>query len=151
MIDHFLTRIVGAHNFLSKLWAVARPYWFASERQAISALGYTINVRESWIAGALLSLIVAQTVSIVYISKPLNAWNARFFNALQDKNLSAFWHELEYWIILVAIFIVVFVYRLWLTQLLSIRWRRWLSEIYFRDWLSDRTYLPYGTRTPWRG
>jgi putative ATP-binding cassette transporter len=140
MIDHFLTRIVGAQNFLSKLWAVAKPYWFASERQAISVWVYTINVRESWIAGTLLALIVALTVIIVYISKLLNAWNARFFNALQDKNLTAFWHELEYWIILVAIFIVVFVYRLWLTQLLSIRWRRWLSEIYFRDWLADRTY-----------
>jgi putative ATP-binding cassette transporter len=140
MIDQFLTRIVGAQNFLSKLWAVAKPYWFASERQAISVWGYTVNVRESWIAGALLGLIVALTVIIVYISKLLNAWNARFFNALQDKNLNAFWHELEYWIVLVAIFIIVFVYRLWLTQLLSIRWRRWLSEIYFRDWLSDRTY-----------
>ena len=24
--------------------------------------------------------------------------------------------------------------------MLTIRWRRWLSEVYFRDWLADRTY-----------
>ena len=74
------------------------------------------------------------------MSKLLNAWNARFFNALQDKNADAFWSELNYWIVLVAIFIVVAVYRQWLQQLLTIRWRRWLSEVYFRDWLADRTY-----------
>jgi putative ATP-binding cassette transporter len=35
---------------------------------------------------------------------------------------------------------VAIVYRLWLQQMLTIRWRRWLSEVYFRDWLADRTY-----------
>ena len=85
-------------------------------------------------------MIVGLSVFIVYMSKLLNAWNARFFNALQDKNAEAFWAELIYWVVLVALFIVAFVYRQWLTQLLTIRWRRWLSEVYFRDWLADRTY-----------
>ena len=46
----------------------------------------------------------------------------------------------RYFAVLAALFIITSVYRLWLTQLLSIRWRRWLSEVYFRDWLADRTY-----------
>ncbi len=52
------------------------------------------------------------------------------------------------------IFITVAVYRLYLSQLLTIRWRRWLSEVYFRDWLTDRTYYrleiinPGGTDNP---
>ena len=29
MIDRFLVRIANAHSFLSKLWVLARPYWFA--------------------------------------------------------------------------------------------------------------------------
>ena len=111
MIDRFLTRIANAHTFLSTLWALTRPYWFARERQAVAFLGYSVNVNESWIACGLLALIVFLSVIAVYISKLLNAWNARFFNALQDKNVNAFWHELKYWIVLVALFIVVFVYR----------------------------------------
>ena len=99
-----------------------------------------MTVKESWIARGLLAVIVGLSVLIVYMSKLINAWNARFFNALQDKNAEAFWAELLYWVVLVALFIVAFVYRLWLTQLLTIRWRRWLSEVYFRDWLADRTY-----------
>jgi putative ATP-binding cassette transporter len=140
MIDRFLVRIANAHSFLSKLWVLARPYWFAEQRQTIGLWGYSVVVKESWIARGLLAIIVALSILIVYMSKLINAWNARFFNALQDKNAEAFWYELQYWVVLVALFIVAFVYRLWLTQMLTIRWRRWLSEVYFRDWLADRTY-----------
>jgi putative ATP-binding cassette transporter len=140
MIDRFLVRIANARSFLSKLWVLAKPYWFAEERQALGLWGRSVIVKESWIARGLLAVIVGLSVLIVYMSKLINAWNARFFNALQDKNAEAFWAELQYWVVLVALFIVAFVYRLWLTQLLTIRWRRWLSEVYFRDWLADRTY-----------
>jgi putative ATP-binding cassette transporter len=140
MIDRFLVRIANARSFLSKLWVLAKPYWFAEERQALSLWGRSVTVKESWIARGLLAVVVGLSVLIVYMSKLINAWNARFFNALQDKNAEAFWAELLYWVVLVALFIVAFVYRLWLTQLLTIRWRRWLSEVYFRDWLADRTY-----------
>jgi vitamin B12/bleomycin/antimicrobial peptide transport system ATP-binding/permease protein len=140
MIDRFLVRIANAHSFLSKLWVLARPYWFAEEQQTIAVWGRSVTIKESWIARGLLAVIVGLSVLIVYMSKLINAWNARFFNALQDKNADAFWAELQYWVVLVALFIVAFVYRLWLTQMLTIRWRRWLSEVYFRDWLADRTY-----------
>ena len=140
MIDRFLVSIANARSFLSKLWVLAKPYWFAEERQTLGLWGRSVMVKESWIARGLLAVIVGLSVLIVYMSKLINAWNARFFNALQDKNAEAFWAELQYWVVLVALFIVAFVYRLWLTQLLTIRWRRWLSEVYFRDWLADRTY-----------
>jgi len=140
MIDRFLVRIASAHSFLSKLWVLARPYWFAEERQQVSLMGYTVMVKEAWIARGLLAVIVGLSILVVYMSKLINAWNARFFNALQDKNADAFWAELQYWVVLVALLIVALVYRLWLTQFLTIRWRRWLSEVYFRDWLADRTY-----------
>ena len=140
MVDPFLTRMRDAHGFASKLWSLTRPYWYAEERQELSLLGRRLAVREAWIARGLLALIVGLTFFIVYVSKLLNAWNARFFNALQERNANAFWDELIYWVVLVALFIIAFVYRQWLTQMLQVRWRRWLSEVYFRDWLSDRTY-----------
>jgi vitamin B12/bleomycin/antimicrobial peptide transport system ATP-binding/permease protein len=140
MVDPFLTRMRDAHGFASKLWSLTRPYWYAEERQDIGFLGLRLAVRESSIARGLLALIVGLSFLIVYVSKLLNSWNARFFNALQEKNAEAFWAELIYWVVLVALFIVAFVYRQWLTQMLTVRWRRWLSEVYFRDWLADRTY-----------
>jgi putative ATP-binding cassette transporter len=140
MIDRFLTRIANAHSFLSKLWVLSKPYWFAEERQPIRLFGRTVLVKESWIARTLLALIVTLSVLAVYMSKLINSWNARFFNALQDKNADAFWYELQYWVILVALLIFVVVYAQWFQQLLTIRWRRWLTEVYFRDWLGNLTY-----------
>jgi putative ATP-binding cassette transporter len=140
MVDPFLTRMRDARGFASKLWSLTRPYWYAEERQEISLFGLRLAPKEAWIARGLLALIVGLSFMIVYVSKLLNAWNARFFNALQEKNAEAFWAELIYWVVLVALFIVAFVYRQWLTQMLTVRWRRWLSEVYFRDWLTDRTY-----------
>ncbi len=77
---------------------------------------------------------------LVYLSKLINSWYARFYNALQEKNADVFWTELKVFAMLATLFIITAVYRTWLTQLLTIRWRRWLSEVYFRDWLADRTY-----------
>jgi putative ATP-binding cassette transporter len=140
MIDRFLSSFVNARTFLAKLWVLSRPYWFAEDHQTIGWRGYSMTMKECWIGRGLLALIVFLSVLIVYISKQINAWNARFFNALQEKNADAFWYELKYWVVIVAAFIVAVVYRQWLTQMLTIRWRRWLSEVYFREWLSDRTF-----------
>ncbi len=140
MIDNLLARLGAARGFLSKLWALAKPYWFAKERAEFRILGIAFNVREGWLGCAILALIIAMNIFIVYLAKLLNDWNGRFFDALQEKNAAAFEYEVEYWIVLVAIIIFVGVYSQWFQQLLTIRWRRWLTHVYFRDWLGDRTY-----------
>ena len=95
----------------AKLWVLVRPYWFAEERQTLALWGTSVTVKESWIARGLLAVIVALSIIVVYISKLINSWNARFFNALQDKNVDAFWAELIYWGVLAFFFIVALVYR----------------------------------------
>src|SRR5262245_65252652 len=97
MIDRFLTRIAGARSFAGKLWVLTRPYWFAEDRQRIGLWGFAVTVRECWIARGLLAVSIALSVLIVYISKLINSWNARFFNALQERNAEAFWSELGLW------------------------------------------------------
>jgi vitamin B12/bleomycin/antimicrobial peptide transport system ATP-binding/permease protein len=87
------------------------------------------------------------------ILKLANDWNARFFNALEEKNVDAFWAELRYFIVIATLFILIAVYRLWFRQMLQIRWRRWLTEIYYGEWLRDRTYyrmelIQHGTDNP---
>src|SRR4029078_5562881 len=133
-------RIAATRQFFKMLWALARPYWFAQDRQTIGRWGFSITLKEAWIArGLLLSILVLGLLS-VYMAKLFNDWNALFYNALQEKNAPVFWYELGYWTVLAAIFITLAVYRIYLSQLLTIRWRRWLSQVYFRDWLADRTY-----------
>jgi putative ATP-binding cassette transporter len=133
-------RLVAAQDFLVKLWRLTRPYWYADTMTEVRVLGRTYSLTEAWIARGLLALVIGLSVFLVYLSKLFNDWNGRFFNALNDRNAEAFWLELKYWVLLVAVYIVAAVYALWLRQLLTIRWRRWLSEVYVRDWLANRTY-----------
>lgn len=143
-----------ARSFIGKIWRLAAPYWWCDDIGIDrTVLGVRVQIAERWIARGLLGVIIGMAVFLVWLSKELNSWNARFFNALQEKNESAFWAELQFWAILVFIFIVVAVYRLWLRQMLIIRWRRWLTQVYFRNWLGNRVYyrmelVNYGTDNP---
>ena len=135
-----IRRLAATPGFLGKLWRLAAPYWWNRETAEIEIRGRTFRVPERWIARGLLAIVLFLNIIIVWLLKLVNDWNGRFFNALQDKNLEAFWAELRYFVILAAMFIVIAVYRLWLRQMLQIRWRRWLTEIYYNEWLLDRTY-----------
>jgi putative ATP-binding cassette transporter len=86
------------------------------------------------------------------MSKLFNDWNGRFTMRCRTKTQRVLGRA-ALLIVLAAIYITVAVYRLYLSQLLTIRWRRWLSEVYFNDWLSDRTYyrmeiISQGTDNP---
>jgi vitamin B12/bleomycin/antimicrobial peptide transport system ATP-binding/permease protein len=140
MIDRFLRRIAVARGFLAKLWAIAKPYWFASDKQAINLLGLRFSLTEAWIARSLIALVIGLNIFLVFLNKLFNDWNGRFYNALQDKDAAAFRYEIGYFTVLALIFIIAGVYSQWFSQLLTIRWRRWLTNVYVRDWMENRTY-----------
>lgn len=140
MSGSLISRIAAAPGFLGKLWRLAAPYWGNRDIAEIDIRGRTFQVPERWIGRGLLAVVLFLNIIIVWLLKLVNDWNGRFFNALQDKNLEAFWAELRYFVVLAAMFIVIAVYRLWLRQMLQIRWRRWLTGIYYNEWLRNRTY-----------
>jgi vitamin B12/bleomycin/antimicrobial peptide transport system ATP-binding/permease protein len=117
--------MTGLRRLLRDAWAIARPYWFSEDR---------------WAARGLLLVVVALTLGIVYINVLLNQWNNTFYNALQDKDYAVFVHQLIRFSWLAGLHIVAAVYQLYLTQMLQIRWRRWLTEHYLHAWLTDGAY-----------
>jgi putative ATP-binding cassette transporter len=112
-------------GYLIRLWALVRPYWFSEDR---------------WPGRGLLFLVVGLNLASVYITVLLAEWNRLFFNALQELNYPAFLHLLVRFGILAAAYITVAAYGLYFNQMLQIRWRRWLTEQYYGDWLSHRSY-----------
>jgi putative ATP-binding cassette transporter len=117
--------IIHAAGFLGRVWKLARPYWFSEER---------------WRARGLLAAIVALSLGLVYLLVAFNQWNRDFFNALEQKQAEDALALLIYFAFLASIFIAVSIYRLYLRQMLEMRWRVWLTKQYLDDWLSDRTY-----------
>lgn len=113
------------NHFLKDLWRLTKPYWFSEER---------------WVARGLLALIIALNLGLVYLEVLFNQWNNAFYNSLQDKDMAAFYALLWRFGGLAAMFIVASVYQLYFNQMLQIRWRRWLTDVYLKGWIAGRTY-----------
>ena len=117
--------MANSRIFLRDLWALTRPYWYSEER---------------WQARGLLAVVVALNLGIVWINVEINKWQNLFYNALQDKDIVAFYQLLLQFTLLATAFIVCAVYQLYLNQMLQIRWRRWLTDYYLEAWVADRAY-----------
>ncbi len=112
-------------NLALQFWTLAGPYWRSSER---------------WKSGAILFAVVALNLGSVYITVLINLWYALFYNALQDRNFSAFSYQIVRFSVLAAIYIFAGVYRIYLRQMLQIRWRNWLTQRYVARWLQNDAY-----------
>ena len=117
-----------SRGFVRDAWRIILPYWRSEDRRA--ALG-------------LLATIVALNLGAVYVLVLLNTWNRAFYDALQQRDFTAFAHELGHFCWLAALFIVTAVYRQYLTQTLEMRWRRWLTHEFLGRWLGDRAYYHF--------
>jgi putative ATP-binding cassette transporter len=76
----------------------------------------------------------------VYLAVLFNQWNQVFYDSLQEKNSAVFWAQLWRFSYLAFAYIVIAVYKFYLTQLLEIRWRAWLTQHFLARWLSDQAF-----------
>ena len=79
-------------------------------------------------------------LSIVAITVILNQWYNRFYNTLQDHNWAAFVSAILFFCVLAAIYTVLAVYQNYLNLWLQIRWRRWMTQTYLRQWLNTANH-----------
>ncbi len=110
---------------LSRVWALSLPY-FKSE--------------EKWRARLLLAACVGLNLGMVYMMVLFNDWNRVFYDALQNRDADVFWHQLGVFAMLATCFIIVAVYRFYLTQLLQVRWRAWMTRDYLQRWLNGHVF-----------
>jgi putative ATP-binding cassette transporter len=94
---------------------------------------------DCWAGRGLLAAILVIELAQVGLAVLLNSWNARFYDALQQKNASAFGYELLIFSGLVTAFILFAVYQLYLSQGLQIRWRQWMTNRLLGAWLQGST------------
>ena len=117
--------VVTKRGFLRQAWDLAWPYW---------------NSDEKWTARGLLLAVIALNLITVALNVRLNSWNNDFYNALQQYDWPEFWRQFAIFAIIAFLLIVVAVYSLYLRQILHIRWRRWLTDCFLRDWLGNQAY-----------
>jgi vitamin B12/bleomycin/antimicrobial peptide transport system ATP-binding/permease protein len=110
---------------LATIWRLAIPYFRSEDR---------------WAGRILLAAVVGIELSIVAITVILNQWYNRFYNTLQDHNWTAFVSAIIFFCVLAAIYTVLAVYQNYLNLWLQIRWRRWMTQTYLRQWLNTANH-----------
>lgn len=108
-----------------KFWAIAKPYWFSTERRG---------------ALTLLVLLIILSISVSGLNITISYVGRFFQNALVEKKPEEFWRFL---FIYAGVFVVgtpiVVVYR-FVQKKLGIYWRKWLTEHFLDRYFSDRAY-----------
>ena len=61
------------------------------------------------------------------VTVEINQWQNAFFNSLEKKDQAEFMRLIGVFTGLAAAYIVMAVYQLYLSQMLQIKWRRWLT------------------------
>jgi putative ATP-binding cassette transporter len=117
-------------------WATFRSF---SKRVLALALPY-FRSEEKWKARGYLAAIIALNLAGVFMLVQINDWNRVFYDALQNKDQPVFWEQLGRFTYLAFAFIVIAVYRFYLTQLLQMHWRDWLTQHYMTRWLANKAF-----------
>jgi len=112
-------------SLMRDAWRIARPYWFSEER---------------WSARLLLAVVVAMSLGQIWINVRLNSWRNDFFNTLQKYDEAEFFYQIGLFTLLAGAYIILVIYGLYYQQMLQIRWRRWMTDVYLREWLAGKTY-----------
>jgi putative ATP-binding cassette transporter len=111
-----------------RVWALSKPYFHSEEK---------------WRARLLLGAIVTLNLALVYMNVLFNDWNRLFYDALQEKNSTVFWEQLGRFTYLAFAFIAIAVYKFYLTQLLEVRWRAWMTRQYMGRWLGNQSFYHF--------
>jgi vitamin B12/bleomycin/antimicrobial peptide transport system ATP-binding/permease protein len=106
---------------IATIWRLSIPYFHSEDRLA---------------GRVMLAAVIAMELALVGANVILNLWYNRFYNTLQDRDWNAFISAILFFCALAAVYIVLAVYKTYLTQWLQIRWRRWMTQAYLQQWLN---------------
>ena len=110
---------------LRRVFKLAAPYFRSDEK---------------WKARLMFATIVALNLGYVYVAVLGNQWYGRFYDALQNKDAASFWREVGVFGWIAFFNIAVQVLKFYVTQLLQLRWRTWMTREYMSRWTADRTF-----------
>lgn len=124
-ISSFNSSLVTFRRFVRQVRALASPYF---------------NSEDKWKARGLLAAIVTLNLATVYVAVLFNDWYGVFYNAMEKRDQPVFWQQMGVFTYLAFGGIVIAVYKFYLTQLLELRWRAWMTRYYLDRWLSGQVF-----------
>jgi putative ATP-binding cassette transporter len=90
---------------------------------------------KGWPIVRLVIAIVIVPIANMFAQVRLNEWNGAFFDAVERRNSSAFLLQLQVFLVIAAVLLVLVVVQTWLQERLKIRLRQRLTHILLDLWL----------------
>lgn len=106
-------------------WRIAGPFWSSEQR---------------WKAIVLLFTIIGLNFAGIFLLIQINIWDNLFYGALQRYEKDAILPLFGRFALIVTGMVVSETYSVYLTKLLEIRWRNWLTEKMLHRWLANHTF-----------
>ena len=112
-------------SLLRIFWQLFKGYWSSAEK---------------WRARGLFAAVIALNLASVYILVRINDWYRVFYDALQAYDWASFWPLVGEFTVLAMVNIFISVYAVYLRQMLTIKWRTWMTDQYLSRWMRGQTY-----------
>ena len=137
--------IVYGASFLPVIRTITKladPYFEAEVSSAEFGNPFRwLGATEGKVGSRLVALLIVINFFQVAMQIRLNVWYRDLFNALQGKDLPAFWHQIfVIFVPLATIWITVAVYEIFVDNSLHIRWRTWMTRKMAARWLDNGTH-----------
>lgn len=122
--------------------ALADPYFHAPESSSQFGKPFSWFGRtEGQVGGRLVALLIAINFIQVAMQIRFNVFYGDLFNALQSKDIGAFWYQIfRVFSPLAAVWIALAVYEIFVDNSLHIRWRAWMTRHMSARWLGNGTH-----------
>jgi vitamin B12/bleomycin/antimicrobial peptide transport system ATP-binding/permease protein len=132
----------GLKQAILQIWRLAYPYFTTRDETEVRIWPFgRFRVQERWVALSLAIVVVAIEFGQVAINVRLSYFNRDWFNAIQEKDATAFWTLLLtvfcFW---ASIYVASAIYQYALQSYLRIRWRRWMTQRYIARWLENENH-----------
>jgi putative ATP-binding cassette transporter len=116
---------IFGRRFARNLWRLTRIYWTSPAARR---------------GGLLLTLCVALELGTVQVNVLIAGVQRRIFDAVQDKQMSAFFTAMGSFLGVVGVFVLVSAYRIYVRQWLEMHWRESVTAHYLERWIGPQAY-----------
>ena len=117
---------IASSSFFRDVWRLGMIYWRSPAAQ---------------VGAALLALAIALELATVYSAVLVARTQATVFDVIQDRNVAAFLGALGMQAAAMLTTIFAATFRIYVRQVLEIRWRRKMTAEYLRRWMTPEAYV----------
>ncbi|MGB3615151.1 MAG: SbmA/BacA-like family transporter, partial [Elainellaceae cyanobacterium] len=112
-------------SLFKRFWSIAKPYWWSEEK---------------WPARGSLALLLVLLLSYTGLSVLLNNKRGGLITALSNQDEAGFWQTVMIFIVVLVLYAPVLAAYVYVRDRFGLQWRRWLTNRFLGEYLSDRAY-----------